>query len=527
MGFNLLIVTLFGQKPDTLWTKTIGGPGSECGGYSVADRPKMVYSTDGNLFITGVDTGSFVPNNNGAIDIFITKVNLNGDTIWAKNYGGEDLDYITDIIPTADGGAMFCGYTYSLSNFGVHHDGSESQDGFIAKIDANGSLIWIKQYGGGDFLGSPGNDVLNKLIDLGNGNYFAVGQTTSNNGDLVVDLTKFACGWLLKIDAQGTKISSTKIASPDHDEWNGNIFKSGALLSDKKEIILFGEITYWQAAYKNWLVKIDTSGIVQWQKTNGCLSDNSACDIMPLNNNDAVFTSVVYSQDGDVTTPVYINGLSGDVWIAKIDSSGTIVKQKTIGGWGHDLPRALAVKGSDVFVGGMSNSHMFDPSLDSLGTDFFMFKLNNDFDTVWTMKFGGSGSSEQITSIVLNNNTNHFLVCGKTNSNDGYIQGNHGNTDVWIGEFVDFSMDVTSLSNNNSFSIYPNPANKTINIGAPQNFINNTKLVVYNMLGEQVYENQLQEGRFSINVEQFPNGLYFVTLVSQNKSIMQKLVINR
>lgn len=526
VALNLILYSTFAQRPDTIWTNTIGGVGDECSGYTLADKPKMVFCSDGNLLVSGKDTSGFISPNYGSFDVFITKINPdNGDTIWTKNYGGEDWDFLTDIIATPDGGAIFCGYTYSVSNFGIHHDGSDTQDGFIAKIDNNGTLLWVKQYGGGDFLGNQGNDVLYKLVDLGSGNYIALGQTNSNNGDLTVDLTKFACGWILKIDSQGNKIFSKKIASPDHNEYNANVFKSGTLLSSKNDIILFGEIAYWQAAYKNWLVKIDTNGVEKWQKTNGCLSDNMACEIASLPNNEAVFTGLVYSQDGDVSP--YVNtGLYSDIWIAKIDSSGNIIKQNVIGGMGADKTISIAVNSNGVYLGGMSNSHQFDLVIDSLGMDMFLAKLNSNLDTVWTFKFGGSGTSESISSIVLMPQSNHFFVAGNTNSNDRFIHDNHGGSDVWVAKFEDVSVGVESISSNSNFDLFPNPAQNRVDIVIPETS-KNSSIAIYNSFGQMVFSCKSTDGKMSLNLESFPNGFYFVTLYAKEKSSTQKLIIHK
>lgn len=111
-----------------LWTKTYGGSSSDYG-YSVRQ------TLDGGYIIAGY-TRSF-----GAegTDVYIIKTDSSGNLDWTKSYGGSSDDYGYSIRQTTDGGYIIAGYTTSFG---------EAGDVYLIRIDPNGDLIWSKAYGG-------------------------------------------------------------------------------------------------------------------------------------------------------------------------------------------------------------------------------------------------------------------------------------------------------------------------------------------------------------------------------------------
>ena len=111
-----------------LWTKTYGGSSSDYG-YSVRQ------TSDGGYIIAGY-TQSFGA---GGTDVYIIKTNNSGNLEWTKTYGGSSDDYGYSIRQTTDGGYIMAGYTTSFG---------EAGDVYLIRIDANGELIWSKAFGG-------------------------------------------------------------------------------------------------------------------------------------------------------------------------------------------------------------------------------------------------------------------------------------------------------------------------------------------------------------------------------------------
>jgi hypothetical protein len=164
------------------WTKTIGGPESE-GGSSII--PPSV----GGSAIPGPTTSLGA----GGDDVYVVKLDANGNLQWTKTIGGKNDDAGLSLIQTSDGGYAIAGSTIS---FGVGEP-----DVYVVKLDANGNLQWTKTIGG------PGNEAGYSLIQTSDGSY-AIADYTNSFGAGEWDV------YVVKLNADGnlqwTKTISAK-----------------------------------------------------------------------------------------------------------------------------------------------------------------------------------------------------------------------------------------------------------------------------------------------------------------------------
>jgi len=107
----------------------------------------LVENQSGEILLVGTWGGFFVANccdfQNPDADIFMVKTNAQGEKIWEKRFGGTAHDWAKDIVASPDGGYLICGSTQS--------QGAGSFDVFLMKIDEDGEELWFKTYGGIDF----------------------------------------------------------------------------------------------------------------------------------------------------------------------------------------------------------------------------------------------------------------------------------------------------------------------------------------------------------------------------------------
>jgi len=153
------------------WTKTIGGPDSEAG-------TSLIQTSDGGYAIAG-STFSF---RGGWGDVYVVKLDANGNLQWTKTIGGPDPEAGTSLIQTSDGGYAIAGYTIS---FGVGEPGV-----YVVKLDANGNLQWTKTIGG------PDPEAGTSLIQTSDGGYAIAGYTESFGAG-------YADVYVVKLDAKG------------------------------------------------------------------------------------------------------------------------------------------------------------------------------------------------------------------------------------------------------------------------------------------------------------------------------------
>ena len=156
-----------------LWEKSFGG--------TEIDEARAITKTDnGNFLIIG-DTRSSnnqITQNNGGADLWLIKINTNGDLLWQKNYGGSSFDVGRSISKTIDGGFLISGSSRSGDN---NFTNNGQNDALILKIDANGNIQWQKTIGGSEI------DFCYDAIQLSNGSIMAVGESSSNNQDITTN----------------------------------------------------------------------------------------------------------------------------------------------------------------------------------------------------------------------------------------------------------------------------------------------------------------------------------------------------
>ncbi len=174
-----------------VWDRTFGN--------SKQERANAIIETkDGGYLVAGF-TESY---GNGWEDIWLIKIDKNGNKVWDKTFGGSSSDEAKAIIETRDGGYLVAGFTESYGN--------GWDDIWLIKIDKNGNKIWDKTFGGSD------NDRASAIIETRDRGYLLAGFTRSygNGWDDI---------WLIKIDKNGNKLWDKTFGGSKHDIANAII----------------------------------------------------------------------------------------------------------------------------------------------------------------------------------------------------------------------------------------------------------------------------------------------------------------
>ena len=129
---------------DIEWQKTYGG--------SADDYFKSIkQTTDNGYIIVGVtySNDGNIPNNQGNFDAWIIKIDVNGNLEWSKTFGGTDYEQINNVQQTTNGEYLILGQTESINGDITNNHGNA--DLWVIKLQANGNLQWQKTYGGSGF----------------------------------------------------------------------------------------------------------------------------------------------------------------------------------------------------------------------------------------------------------------------------------------------------------------------------------------------------------------------------------------
>ena len=179
-----------------------------------------------------------------------------------------------------------------------------------------------------------------------------------------------------------------------------------------------------------WVVKISANGAIEWQKCYGGSNDELAYDIRQTVDSGYVVAGRTNSNDGDVTG----NHGGGDVWVVKISSTGVLQWEKCIGGSGGDLGFSVGqTNDGGYIIAGETNSNDGDVSGNHGESDVWVVKLSDTGSIEWAKCYGES--NEDAATSIQQTMDGGYIVGGNSYSNDGDVSGHHGDTstaDFWM-----------------------------------------------------------------------------------------------
>ena len=189
-----------------------------------------------------------------------------------------------------------------------------------------------------------------------------------------------------------------------------------------------GDVSGNHGIVDSWIVKLNSSGDIIWQKCFGGTDDDVAFSIQQTSDGGFIVAGYTSSNDGDVSG----NHGGGDYWVVKLDSSGTIQWQKCLGGTDNDEAKSIQqTSDGGYIVAGETWSNDGDVSGNHGNSDYWVVKLNSSGDIEWQKCLGGT--VKDIAKTIQQTSDGGFIVAGYTNSNDGDVSGIHGDYyDFWV-----------------------------------------------------------------------------------------------
>jgi len=297
---------------DSVWTRNFGWDGIDV----FAD---LIMSSDGKFVATGLtDTPNDFEN------IYLVKVDTDGNLIWEKNFGGPQKDVALSLTNADDGSLVITGVTKSFS--------VGDEDLFIFKTTVDGDSLWYKTYG------TTGNDGGYGITRTSDGGYIITGRY--NWSDL----------WLLKVDALGDTIWTKVIGGTNYDEGISVIETE-----DKGFIISGSTSSYGAGELDVYVVKTDSLGNFEWQKTYGGTGYDEGRRILKRDNG--------YFVMGNTDS-----GIAGEFnyFVIWTNESGDTVQTRTYGDAGEDRCYDVINDGQEYFLiagSDFNNATLNDASL--------------------------------------------------------------------------------------------------------------------------------------------------------------------
>jgi len=308
------------------WSRTFGGTGDDF-------ATTVQQTSDGGYIIAGAKSLKS-DGNDVTTEAWLVKTDSKGNKQWDKTFGCTDgVDIALSVQQTLDGGYIFAGLTPSNEGWLVKTDShgntqwektvstvfvmavlqtsdgsyilaggkADSSDGRLMKIDPYGNTQWEKTFGG------PDDDMLTAIQQTSDGGYILAGATESYGGDID--------GWLVKTDQNGNQQWEKTFGGIGY-----GLGESVRQTSDGGYIL--ASVT---TSADFWLVKTDPNGNKQWEKTFGDAGGEMVGAVQTRDGG--------YILAG--TTESYGAG-SSDGWLVRTDSNGNEQWEKTFGGPGDD-----------------------------------------------------------------------------------------------------------------------------------------------------------------------------------------------
>ena len=272
---------------EPLWEKTLGGERFDRG---IGILPAV----DGGWMILG-ETRSFGA---GDRDLYLLKINSQGEQLWSQTFGGPQDEMGFSIRPTADGGYILTGQTGSF--------GAGGTDVYLIKTDAQGKEVWFRTFG------SALNEEGSTAIELPDGGFLIQGVLLYEGRDYLAmnpDL------YLIQTDAQGNARWSRVLEEPGGQAG----FKMVPTSDGHYLVIGLRSDTGSEAGTDPLVVKIDVDGNILWKQAIG---EANMFDYS---------TAVLSTADGGyLLTGALVRGGNGSIPLIKLDKDGQVLWRQTL-----------------------------------------------------------------------------------------------------------------------------------------------------------------------------------------------------
>lgn len=509
----------YAQAPAIEWQKSLGGTGDEY-------ASSIIQTADGGYVIAASSNSNNgnVTGNHGNYDYWLSKLNSTGNLQWQKSLGGTANDYATSIIQIADGGYVVAGITNSNNGDVTGNHGYS--DGWGLKVNSDaGVTFWKKTFGG------TNHDVISKIIPTTDGGYIFAGNSTSNNGD-VPGNNGSVDYWIVKINSDGNVQWKKNLGGTGDDRASSIVQTSdgGYVVAGYAENNN-GDVTGNHGGKDYWILKLNTDGgVIFWKKSLGGLYQELPASMVKTSDGGFILAGLTSSNDGDVS-----GSHGGDeYWIVKVNSTGDLQWQKALGGSSADIGSSIIqtadggylVVGSSASNDGQVAGHHPSSGGGSgegpFSYDCWAVKLNSAGIIQWNKSLGGSGVDHG--NSIIQTTDGGYIIAGSSNSNNGDVTGNHGGEDVWIVKLAQDNLATNEvLRDDIKVNVFPNPAKDNITLKLDY-FTPSMELTITDMLGRTVHTQKLEGSTTKINIGNLEKGGYYLNLMGGKESISKKFI---
>ena len=535
-GFLILfLIPMYSQ--DILWEKSYGGKHAEYL-FDAIPTPDYGFILAGSSISN--KNGNKSDNNKGDLDYWVWKMDERGSLDWQKSFGGSGVDLLQSIQLTNDGGFILAGTSTSNKSEDKKDDSKGDSDFWIIKLDAKGGMMWQKTIGG------SGQEKLQSIACTKDGGYIIGGSSSSDKTEskdeknLLYEKNEKCRGnqdyWVVKLSVNGTPEWQKTIGGNYVDELksieqtaDGGYILGGysnSLISGDKTADNFGLGDYW-------IVKLDETGNITWQKSIGGDKDDNLFALMQTK--DKGFLLGGNSNSNATNSKKKGNGKGTDFWVVKLDESGEILWQETYDYGKTDVLTSIVENEDHTFlIGGYAQSETLAISTsneeipkksskkaDQEGiNDYIALKIKDNGEEIWTQTVGSKGTD--ILKRLIEARDGGYLLAGTSKSEQSRDKGSSiGGNDFWVVKLKDKTKkEKTKVA----IEAYPNPAESFTNTLVNYDY-NDGWAILYDLNGRQLQKIELHgEHTIPIQLGNIPSGVYIINIKTNNGENSVKII---
>ena len=532
-GSHDIILTKTNLLGEKIWEKRYGGTYGEYGASLIEDDKGMIYFSG----TTASNDGDVQSGNNGASDFWVVKVDINGDIIWEKTFGGSMSEYLAFMTYLDNGNILLYGKTFS-HDFDIPMTYG-SYDFWIWEITQEGELVNDRVFG------SSMMDNVYSIIQTRDGGFLVNARAGMNDG-LVEGDNNQEDVWLLKLN-RNLSIEWQSVFGGSHRDMGGHgivELENGYLVSGITHSHDGDVLGYYLPEYDHydmWIIRVDSIGNMLWNNALGGKGQETSSKIF-LNDNGTftIFGTSGSPDGGDVNghhfRPTYPNNPNDDIWMINLSAEGEVIDQRCFGNYLNARLRNGVIKKTDsnYLIAGSAYCYSEDVNGDidcnhePLNSEIWFFEILNcddytsvepvmpiGLDTICSINTDRSiyttilqnpkydyadwlVDPSEAGSLVINNDTLE-IIWNSTFEGNVMISVRAKN-DCGTSSYSEVKQvqvyNCTGLLENSFYSlnIYPNPASAKITFELPVNTKKGT-LHIVDIYGEKIAVFQIENGQ--------------------------------
>jgi len=499
-GYDYHILKL-DQQGQKVWEKYFSGNQHDYLSSTVSTR-------EGGFLLAGTSYSSLAldkkDKSNGSSDIWIIKIDENGEEEWQKTIGTRYSEEARSVTQTTDEGYVVAGST--------NHPklGYGSKDVFVTKLDKTGKII--SQL----ILGGKGLDEVEKVIPTKDGGvlmgiysrsgiYEGQSKSKINSKDLSTSLTQNS-------NSESSSNNQSNNAESNSDKQN----------SESYDVNFYGKTdrNYGEGDY--WIVKLDKNGTVQWEKNFGG-SEDDHIRTMALSDSGYIIGGESRSQTSGNKRAKLEEGT--DLWVLALDEDGNAQWQQSYNFKNRDVLMSIntikettsnnqeATKG--FLIGGFTQA---EGKVQSNDETFWMLYIDKNGKEVWRKYVEGKDKKkeERLTSAILNRDGSYILA--------GTSAEEMGKESWKVVKLLDG--DVENLMEQKDIQIYPNPVKDYCYVEIGLDF-DSADIYLYDMTGKVIQTLNTKNRVTKVDISKLPQGVYIIKAnipTQQNKKLTTKIL---